>query len=77
MSTFLPLVGTQEVSQRWPNVAGATLEPEALKCAAEAIGQRAVGVEIDRVAGSGLAFHAFAGDRDRGAATGNLALAFG
>jgi hypothetical protein len=52
-------------------------QPEPLEGPAEAIGQSAVCVEVDRIAGGGLAFHPLTGDGDGGAAAGKLALAFG
>ncbi len=53
------------------------LQPQSLKATAQAICQRAIGVEIDFVAFGGFAFHALALDADGGAATSKLALTFG
>src|SRR5262249_52976745 len=49
---------------------------EPLKATAEPIGQCAIDFKIDFVALRCLAFHALAGDRDRGAATRQLLLPF-
>lgn len=59
----------------------ATVEPDAQHWhvahsdAGRAVGELAVSLQVDRGAGGGLAFELLAGDRDRGATAGKLALA--
>jgi hypothetical protein len=56
MRAFLPLIGTQEVAQRWPNVAGAAFDAEGFKGAPQRIEHALVEVEIDLLAHTKLAF---------------------
>src|SRR5262249_7612896 len=65
------------VGQRRADVARLALQAEPLEAATQPVGQPAVEFEIDHSAGGGLAFELLAGDRNGGAASGKLALAFG